>query len=152
MRTQQNGGNGIQTHGITRLHVDSANQCLQPLSHASTLSPQEKRTRCCLFVQGKMIATLNVGFATNATVFDTAPTQSDISSKVTGAGNSTSSSSTTCKEECAIYQLSCAFKHRCWSRIFLFFGYICIGLVVGKESALCSSILVLSILRFYLHG
>ncbi len=30
------GGKGIRTHGTTRLYVDLANQCLQPLSHSST--------------------------------------------------------------------------------------------------------------------
>jgi len=88
-------------------------------------------------LQGKKIATLNVGFATNATVYDTAPTQSDISSKVTGTGNSTSSSSTSCSAECAIYNLTCAIKHKCWSRIGLFFGYIGIAIVVGESSSLC---------------
>jgi hypothetical protein len=83
-------------------------------------------------LQGKEISTLQVGFATNATVYDTAPTQSDISSKVTGTGNSTSSSSSSCSEECTIYNLTCAVEKKCYSRIALFFGYIGIALVVGK--------------------
>ena len=84
-------------------------------------------------LQGKEIGTLNVAFATNATVYDTAPTQSDISSEVTGAGNSTSSS-TSCSEECAIYNLTCAIKDKCYSRIALFFGYIGIAMVVGGST------------------
>jgi len=83
-------------------------------------------------LQGKKISTLQVGFTTNATVYDSIPTQSDISSKVTGTGNSTSSSSTSCSEECAIYNLKCAVEKKCWSRIALFFGYIGIALVVGE--------------------
>jgi len=83
-------------------------------------------------LQGKNISTLQVGFATNATVYDTAPTQSDISSKVTGTGNPTSSSSSSCSEECAIYNLTCAVEKKCYSRIALFFGYIGIALVVGE--------------------
>lgn len=90
-----------------------------------------------VLLQGKKISTLQVGFTTNATVYDTAPTQSDISSKVTGTGNSTSSSSTSCSEECAIYNLKCAVEKKCWSRIVLFFGYIGIALVVG-EAPSCS--------------
>lgn len=77
-------------------------------------------------LQGKQIATLQVSFATNATLYDTAPTQSDISGKVTGAGNSTSSS---CADKCAIYNLTCAAKNRCWSRIVLFFTYL--GMAAG---------------------
>ena len=85
-----------------------------------------------VLLQGKKISTLQVGFATNATVYDSTPTQSDISSEVTGTGNSTSSSSISCSEECAIYNLTCAIKKKCYSRIALFFGYIGIALVVGE--------------------
>ena len=81
--------------------------------------------------QGKKIDTLNVPFDTNATVYDTAPTQSDISDKVTGVGNATNSTSTTCAQKCAIYSLICAAKHKCWGRIGLFFAYIGIAILAG---------------------
>ena len=82
-----------------------------------------------LWLQGKKIATLKVSFATNATIYDTAPTQSDISDKVTGAGNS---NSTSCADKCAIYNLTCAGKNRCWSRIVLFFTYLGIAAAIGE--------------------
>lgn len=86
-----------------------------------------------LLLQGKKIDTLDVGFTTNATVYDTAPTQSDISSEVTGTGNSTNATSTSCSSECALYNLTCAIKDKCYSRIGLFFGYIGIAMVVGEH-------------------
>jgi len=58
------------------------------------MDSKRRNLLCSSLLQGKKISTLQVGFATNATVYDSTPTQSDISSKVTGTGNSTSSSST----------------------------------------------------------
>lgn len=86
-----------------------------------------------LLLQGKKIDTLDVGFTNNATVYDTAPTQSDISNEVTGTGNSTNATSTSCSSECALYNLTCAIKDKCYSRIGLFFGYIGIAMVVGEH-------------------
>ena len=87
-------------------------------------------------LQGSKIDTLNVPFDTNATIYDTAPTQSDISDKVTGVGNATDSTSTTCAQECALYSLLCAAEHKCWARIGLFFAYIGIAILAGMPSML----------------
>ncbi len=103
-----------------------------------------------VLLQGKKISTLQVGFATNATVYDSTPTQSDISSEVTGTGNSTSSSSISCSEECAIYNLTCAIKKKCYSRIALFFGYIGIALVVGEPPFAAPTYIVYK-LTIYTH-
>ena len=68
-------------------------------------------------LQGVIVSSLLVNFTLNATVYDKTPTQSDISSKVTGVGTpatATATCTTTCPN---IFNVTCLIKHLCWNRL-----------------------------------
>ncbi|KAK9858858.1 hypothetical protein WJX84_008886 [Apatococcus fuscideae] len=80
--------------------------------------------------QGAVVDSLQVDFTLNATVYDAAPTESDISGKVTGVGNTTATS-TTCTTTCPnIFNVTCLIKHLCWNRLGKL-AIIVLGIVAG---------------------
>lgn len=70
-----------------------------------------------VLLQGAVVDSLQVNFTLNATVYDAAPTQSDISGEVTGVGNSTTTTKS-CETTCPnIFNVTCLVKHLCWNRL-----------------------------------